>query len=305
MVGGQTAVVTGATGFSGSFITRRLLDAGVRVRTLTGHPGRPNSFGSQLDVLPFRFDDPAAMAESMRGADVFYNTFWIRFSYRRETFDRAVEQSRALISAAQQAGVRRIVHVSITNPSEQSPLPYFRGKAIVERAIRESSLSHAILRPAVLFGEHGILINNIAWLLRRFPVFAIPGSGDYRLQPIFVDDLAALAIRHGARDEDVTVRAIGPEAFTFNELVELIREMVGSRSRIVHVPPRVGLLLARGIGFAVRDVTLTADEVAGLTAGLLYTESPPAGETRLSDWLRERAALVGQAYLSELALHYR
>ena len=86
------------------------------------------------------------------------------------------------------------MHISITNPSLDSPLPYFRGKAILEKEIRASGISHAIVRPTVLFGKEDILINNITYLLRRLPVFAIPGSGDYRLQPIYVEDLAEIAV---------------------------------------------------------------------------------------------------------------
>lgn len=179
-------VVTGASGFTGKHIARRLLDAGISVRTLTGHPDRASPLRDAVDIRSLQFTDTARLVSDLAGARVLYNTYWVRFAHGRTTYDSAVSNSIALIRAAQQAGVERIVHVSITNPDVDSPLGYFRGKALVERAIRESPLSHAILRPAVLFGDDGILINNIAWLLRRFPLFVMPGSGEYRLQPIFV-----------------------------------------------------------------------------------------------------------------------
>ncbi len=227
---GELHVVTGAFGFSGRHIAERLLARGVEVRTLTGHPGRANPFGGAVSAAPFRFDDPAAMAESMRGARVLYNTYWIRFERGAMTFERAVANTQALIEAARNAGVRRIVHVSITNPSADSPLPYFSGKARLERDVMESGMEYAILRPAVIFGEQGVLINNIAWLLRRFPLFGVPGSGEYGLQPIFVDDLAELAVEAGAGRGNSVVDAIGPETFTFNELARAIRSAVRSRS---------------------------------------------------------------------------
>jgi NADH dehydrogenase len=302
---GEVHVVTGAFGFSGRHIAERLLARGVEVRTLTGHPRRHNPFGEAVRVAPFRFDDPAAMAESMRGASVLYNTYWIRFERGASTFEGAVANTRALIRAAQEAGVRRMVHVSITNPSADSPLPYFSGKARLERDVMESGMEYAILRPAVIFGEQGVLINNIAWLLRRFPLFGVPGSGEYGLQPIFVDDLAELALEAGAGRTNSVVDAIGPETFTFNELVRAIRHAVRSRAVIAHMPPIVALRLSQVIGLAVRDVVLTADEVHGLVADLLVTESAPAGRTKLSEWLEAKRDVVGRRWVSELALHYR
>ncbi|TAK57538.1 MAG: NAD-dependent epimerase/dehydratase family protein [Dehalococcoidia bacterium] len=298
-------VVTGAFGFTGSRVARRLLDRGIAVRTLTGHADRASPLHDLVDIRPLQFADERQLAADLAGARVLYNTYWVRFPYHGVTYDTAVDNSRALVRAAQAAGVERIVHVSITNPDEASRFGYFRGKALVERAIRESTLSHAILRPAVLFGDQGILINNIAWLLRRFPLFVMPGSGEYRLQPIFVDDLAELAVEHGARADNTTTDAIGPETYTFDELVRAIAEVLHSRSRIVHTPPLLAFELSRIVGFLRRDVILTREEVDGLMANLLVTSSPPAGHTKLSEWLRANAATLGRAYQSELARHYR
>lgn len=300
-------VVTGALGFSGRHIAQQLLDRGLGVRTITGHPHRPNPFGNRIKVPPFAFDRPDALAESLRSATTLYNTYWIRFEYHDETFERAVKDSVALIRAAERAGVRRIVYVSITNPDEGSPPPYFRGKAIVERAIRESSLSHAILRPAVLFGHGDVLINNIAWLLRRLPVFAVPGSGEYGLRPIHVDDLASLAVREGTAADaaNSTIDAVGLEQVTFNQLVTMLKNAVKSRSLVVHLPPRIALAFSRIAGAAVRDVMLTGDEVDGLLAGLLESPGPAAGSIRLSDWLRDNGDSIGRRYASEVARHYR
>jgi NADH dehydrogenase len=298
-------VVTGASGYTGKYIARRLLARGDEVRTITGHPERPSEFGNTVRAYPFSFDDPPRLIDALRGASVLYNTYWVRFSQGRSTFDAAVANTRKMVHAAEEAGMERIVHVSITNPSEDSRLPYFRGKAVIERMIRESTLSHAILRPAVIYGDEDVLINNIAWLLRRFPVFVVPGDGEYRLQPIYVEDMAELAVSCGAARENMTIDAIGPDTFTFNDLVTLLRTTVGGRARIVHLPPRVALALSRVIGVVVRDVVLTPDEVDGLLADLLVTGSPPVGTTRLADWLGARHESVGKRYASELAKHLR
>ena len=305
MTGADIDVVTGAFGYTGKYITERLLAAGRSVRTLTGHPGRPNPFGGRVSVFPFNFDRPADLVESLRGADTLFNTYWVRFARGDTTFDVAVENTKTLLRAAKEAGIRKIVHISITNPSEDSPLPYFRGKAVLERAIVDSGLSYAIIRPTVIFGREDILINNIAWLLRRSPVFAIPGNGEYRLQPVSVDDVADMAVRAAREAGNTVFDAAGPEIFTFNELVRLLADKTGSRARIVHLPSGPALLASRLIGLAVRDVVLTGDEVAGLTSGLLISRGPPTGSTRLSDWLDENAAVLGTRYASELERHYR
>lgn len=299
-----SAVVTGAFGFSGRYITRALLKNGWKVRTLTSHPDRPNEFGDSVQVCPFDFNDPEQLTESMRGAEVLYNTYWIRFAHGQATFQKAVDNSRKLMEAAKDAGIRRIVHVSITNPGEDSFLPYFQGKAVVERIITESGLSYAILRPAVIFGDEGILINNIAWFLKHLPAFIVPGSGRYKLQPVFVEDMAALAVGWGAKSENAIVNAAGPEVFEFDELVRLIRGVVHSRALIFHLPPSLALLACRMLGLIVRDVVLTPDEIVGLMQNLLVPDQPPTCPTRLSEWLRENANTIGRHYLSELKRHY-
>lgn len=307
-------VVTGAFGYIGRSIAERLLAAGRQVRTLTGHRDRVNPFGSGVSVAPYSFDDPSRMAESLRPATTLYNTYWIRFSRGALDFDEAVRNTGVLVQAAREAGVRRIVHISITNPDPDSPFPYFRGKAEAERALTESGLSHAIVRPTVVFGKGDILINNIAWMLRRFPVFAIPGDGHYRVRPVHVDDVAELAVRAGLADDDEgggrartgqVVDAVGPETFTFEDMVRLIARAVGSKARIVRVPASAALVAARAIGGLVGDVVLTRDELLGMMAELVVTEGPATGTRRLTEWLRENTDTVGRRYASELARHYR
>lgn len=297
-------VVTGAFGFSGKYIARLLLDRGERVRTLTNHPDATSPLHERLEIAPLDFDDPGSLACSLKGAAVLYNTYWVRFAYGDVDHAKAVANTKMLIAAAQQAGVRRIVHVSITNPSLSSSLPYFRGKAELEEAIKASSLSYAILRPAVLFGDEDILINNIAYLLRHVPLFAVPGSGEYHVQPIFAEDLASLAIIHGHRVENVILDAVGPEAYTYLDLVKQIRSAIGSRSAVVHLPASLLLAASKVLGWLVHDVLLTKGEIDGLMADLLISHDAPTGTTRLSDWLRNHAHTVGRKYASEVARHY-
>jgi uncharacterized protein YbjT (DUF2867 family) len=301
----EVNVITGAFGYTGKYITRRLLAMGKQIRTLTGHPNNPNPFGDQISVHPFNFDKPEELVKNLQGATTLYNTYWIRFSHGPMTFDKAVENTKILIKAAQEAGIRRIVHVSITNPAETSQLPYFSGKAVLEQTIINSTLSYAIIRPTVIFGDEDILINNIAWLLRHFPLFPIFGSGDYRLQPIYIEDMADLVVNAGQQNENMILDALGPDVYTFEQLVRLIASKLHRKVVLFHLPPGLAFFLAKLIEPLVGDVLITHDEVAGLMANLLISQNPPTGHTHLSDWLDQNSTTVGTKYASELGRHYR
>jgi uncharacterized protein YbjT (DUF2867 family) len=296
-------VVTGAFSYSGGAIARALLDAGRQVRTITGHPRRAPA-DSPIGVRPLDFEDQLGLTRSLEGATTLYNTYWVRFAHGRIDHDLAVANSRTLFHAAKKAGVRRIVHVSITHPSVDSPLPYFRGKALVERALAEADVPYAVLRPAILFGGDGVLLNNIAWLLRHLPVFAIGGRGDYRIRAIHVDDLAHLCVAKGAEGHDSVTDAVGPERPTFLELVGSIRELVGSRTRLVRVPGAAVPLFARLLGLALHDVLLSREEYLGMAGGLADTDGPATGPTVLSVWLAEHAEELGRRYANDLQRHF-
>ena len=297
--------VTGAFGYTGKHIAARLLSMRLPVLNLTGHPERPNPLGEAVSTVRLELDQPEALARSLEGTETLYNTYWIRFARGSVTFDTAVENSRRLVRAAEVAGVRRIVHISITNASSSSTLPYFRGKALVEEAVRESTIPHAIVKPTVVFGPGDILINNIAWFLRRFPVFPVFGDGEYRLQPVFVEDLAEIAVGAARADGDVEIDAVGPETLTFNQMLHMVREAVGSRGRLVHTPVAMAYWMSKPAGWLLRDVVITRDEIEGLTAGLLVSEGRPTGRATLSEWLSRNGAAVGARYASELSRHYR
>jgi uncharacterized protein YbjT (DUF2867 family) len=272
---------------------------------LTHRSPDDSPFGDRVPAIRFHFDEPEKLERSLRGAATLYNTYWVRFPHGQVTFEAAVEHSRFLIRAAEAVGVERIVHVSITNPSCDSPLPYFRGKALVERAIRESKLSYAIVRPTVIFGPEDILINNIAWLLRRMLVFGVFGRGDYRVQPVFVEDLADIAVAAGQRRDNVVIDAAGPDVYSYATMVRLIRDAIGSRARLMPIPPSAAWLVGRCVGHFVGDVIITRDEIEGLMSGLLVSNGAPTGRTSLADWLAGNADTVGGTYTSELKRHYR
>ncbi|MGH9018770.1 MAG: SDR family oxidoreductase [Acidimicrobiales bacterium] len=295
--------VTGAFSYSGAAIARALQQGGRRVRTLTGHPERAPA-GTVIESHPLDFDDPSALARSLEGVTTLFNTYWVRFAHGGVDHALAVDNSRLLFAAARRAGVGKIVHVSILHPSAASPYPYFRGKALVERALVETGLPFAALRPSVLFDERGVLLNNIAWLLRHLPVFAVGGGGRYRVRPTHVDDLAALAVEAVAWEDDRIVDAVGPERPTFAELVAEIRRAVGSRARIVSVPGPVVVGLSRVLGAVLHDVVLTGDEYRSMAEGLADSDAAATGRTSLSRWLTEHGDDLGRRYANEIDLHF-
>jgi uncharacterized protein YbjT (DUF2867 family) len=300
----ETVVITGALSYTGKYATRLLLARGYKVCTLTFHPQRENPFGDRLTILPYNFDWPNKLVESLRGASALINTYWVRFPHRGSTFASAVRNTITLIDAAKRAGIQRIVHVSIANPSLQSPLGYYRGKAELEQAVRNSGLSYTIVRPTVIFGPEDILINNIAWFVRRFSVFGIPGDGRYRVRPIYVEDMARLLVAAVENGRSDVVNAVGPEAFMFEDLVGEIATQLSRSPRLIHVPTWFAYASTRVTGCFVGDVILTREEYRGLMSDLLAPDGPATGDTRLSAWLAENRETVGRTYASELARHY-
>jgi uncharacterized protein YbjT (DUF2867 family) len=302
----ETDLVTGAFSYSGSRIAELLIESGREVRTLTHHPDRRHPLREQVQVSPYRFDDPIALARSLEGVTTLYNTYWIRFEQGSTTFADAVAHSRALFQAARRAEVARIVQVSIANPSIDSPLPYYRGKARVEQALAAANVPYSIVRPTWIFGrEREVLANNIAWILRRMPIFVLPGDGRYPVQPVHVDDFAQICVRAAHGPTDVIVDAAGPDRMAFEDLVRSIGHALGKDLPIVRASPAAMAALARALGWVVRDVVLTADEIRGLTSGLLVSHQPPLGRISFIEWLAEHGATLGRSYANELDRHFR
>ena len=298
-------VVTGAFSYTGRFIARKLLDDGRRVRTLTNHPQRPGAQEIEVDVAPLKFTDRAALVESLRGADVFYNTYWVRFPHGGIGFGEAVANTRILMSAAAEAGVRKVVHISVSNPSLESHLDYYAGKARTEEIVRESGLQWAVVRPTLIFGPGDILINNIAWLLRNMPFFVIPEMGRYRVQPVAGEDVAEIATWAAGQADNVVVDAAGPEIITYAELVQSVAIALRRRPRILNLPSRLTLAAGHVVGLFVRDIVLTRQELEGLMQELLVSREEPRGKRRVDDWLLRSSDVLGRSYASELSRHFR
>jgi NADH dehydrogenase len=238
---------------------------------------------------------------ALEGVSVLYNTYWVRFNHSTFHHSEAVENTIKLFDLAKEAGVKRIVHTSITNPDKNSKLEYFAGKGFLEESLINSGISYAILRPGVIFGSEDILINNIAWMVRKFPVFGVFGDGKYRLQPIFVEDFADLAVEQGQKTENIIIDAIGPETFTYRELVKTISTIIlGKERRVFSMPDEIGYWVSKLVGTIKGDKLVTREEIKGLKADLLFTNSPSAGKTKLTEWLRANENTIGKKYANEL-----
>jgi NADH dehydrogenase len=298
-------IVTGAFGYIGKYIAKALLERGRAVWTITTHPNKPNPFGPAIKAFPYSFDDADALTRTLNGADTLYNTYWIRFPFDGQTYESALKNTKMLFRCAKQAGVKRIVHIGVTRASLESDLPYYRGKAIQESMLRESGVPFSIVRPTLVFGKEDILVNNIAWLIRISPVFPIFGSGRYQVQPVFVEDLAEIAVRQSTSTAGTTVDAIGPEIFTFHQFVALIAEKVGKKPKMVKVPPSLGIFCGHFLSVFLRDVLLTRNELKGLMDEMLTSEQAPNCATKFSDWLEKNKSTVGSSYSSEIARHFR
>jgi uncharacterized protein YbjT (DUF2867 family) len=298
-------VVTGAFGYIGRYIAAQLLENGRQVKTITTHTEKPNPFGSHVQVFPYNFDEPERLEATLDGADTLFNTYWIRFEHSGMTYERAIANTRILFNSAAKAGVKKIVHISVTHAAKDSPLPYYAGKARQEEALKESGLPYVIIRPTLVFGKEDILANNIAWLIRKFPFFPIAGDGQYRLQPIYVGDLASIAVAQAQGKHSETIDAIGPESYSFQEFAQTIASAIGKNVVFIRVPPWANIYLGKLIGLFIRDVILTRDELRGLMGNYLTSEQPPNAPTIFSEWLKENHHTMGCAYSSELDRHFR
>jgi len=297
----RRAVVTGAFSFLGAAVAKELLRRGFSVSTLTNR--RPPVGAPEIPATPLLFE-PDHLTRALRGADVLVNTYWIRLPRSGRTFETAVEDSRVLIDAARAAGVGRIVHVSVTNASPDSRLGYYRGKAEVDGLVRASGLSHAIVRPTLIVGPADVLTSNIAWFLRRFPLFPVPDGGAYRLQPITLADAARIAADAGESHGDVDVDAAGPEVFSFAEYLRVLAGAQGVRPRWVPVPGWLALAGISAIELFLRDTVLSREELAGLEQELLVSRRAPLGRESVRAWLLGNGDGLGRMYVNDRRRHF-
>ena len=308
----MTNLITGAFSFSGRFIAEELLKTGEKVETLTGHPRPEFPYFNKITIKQFNFDNFDAMVENFRGVNTFYNSYWIRFPHGNTTWRDAIVNSKKLFRACKIAGVKKIVHISVTNPNLDSPYSYFKGKAVVEELLKRSGVPYTILRIAWMYEEGDILVNNIAWILKRLPIFGVFGGGSYKLQPVSLRTLGKVAVENRyLGDKTININkiidVIGPETYTYYEFVSLINKSIKAKTLILPSPwfaVYIPIFVSKILNIVLRDRLLTIDEIYSLKDNLLLTDSQPIGEKSFKKWVIRNKERLGLKWANEIKRHY-
>jgi NADH dehydrogenase len=153
----------------------------------------------------------------------------------------------------------------------------------------------------VLFGGHrNVLINNIAWMLRKFPIFGVFGMGNYPIQPVHVKDVARVAVEQGESRENVTIDVTGPETFRYKEYIGMMAKSMSLRRIILPMPPFVSWLFGKFLGLLLQDLVITRAEIKGLRRGLMASDEDPLGQLKFSEWIAEHGKDFGKRYQNDL-----
>jgi uncharacterized protein YbjT (DUF2867 family) len=300
----KTVAVAGGSGFIGRAIARRLTGTGeIKVRALTRDPEAARARAPIAGVEYVRADiaDQSSLKSAIAGTDAIIDT--IQFDgYPVENPNRGLTFERvdyggvvALIAAARQAGSPKFIYVSGTAADEKSTHPGFRAKGRAERAIRSSGLSYTIFRPSLVYGPEDKVVNGLARALKFAPVFGVPGTGQQKVQPVLVDDLAAcvmLAVLGRGRNETYDVG--GPELMTFDEMMRIIMDASGHRRPLFHIPERL-MRAAAGLMEKLPKPLLSRDAVTFVTADNGADIKPLSAEFGVN----LTPARIGMAYLGK------
>jgi NADH dehydrogenase len=275
-------LVAGGSGFIGAAVVRRLVRGGGDVGVMTAHPHRSKariaSLGARLvpgDVL-----DPASLDRAMGGADVVvqtltFPTFPVERPRKRYTFAEFDHLgTERLVQAAVRGGVGRFVFCSGAGAAPDAPKVWFRAKWAGEEAVRDSRVSHAILRPSWVYGPEDRALNKFVAFHRWLPFVPVIGDGRQQLQPVFVDDVAeALAQAAAATGPTGTFEVGGPDVMDMNEVLTVMMEVRGRRKPLVHFPPALPKLAGFFLQFLPRP-PLSPDAVDFATGDALADTAP-------------------------------
>jgi NADH dehydrogenase len=263
--------VTGATGFVGRHVAATLAARGHRVRVLARAPARARFLSDlNVEIVAGGLADHAALDRLARGADALIHLVGIIVEQGAQTFTGVhVAGTQALLTAAQEAGVRRFVHMSAVGArDEPGATPYHRTKRQAEQQVRDSGLSHAIFRPSIINGPESAPIRVLARLHRWSPVVPVFGDGRFPTQPVWIDDVAlAFALATERPDMIGTFELGGPQVLTYEEFLLTIGRATGHSRPLVHVP--LGLVRAAAGVFDVLGsaAPVTSDQVQMLVEG--------------------------------------
>jgi NADH dehydrogenase len=232
--------MTGGTGFVGQNVVHALRARGLDVRCLVrerSRAGTLENWGCELAVG--NVTDPESLRRAVEGCDVVVHLVAI-IEGRPEEFERVMSQAtRDLLSAAKEAGVSRFVLMSALGASEEKDLvPYYGAKWEMEQAVNASGLEHVVFRPSFVFGRDGGILPKLMRIARRAPVTPVVGSGEQRIQPIWVEDVAAFFAKSVDLPQAAnrTFELGGPDVVSWNELYARMKSVQGKRRPTIHLP---------------------------------------------------------------------
>ena len=265
----MNVLVTGGTGFVGPSIVRKLVEDGHAVRVLEHTPGASAELPNQ-DAVQGSMTDAESLRRAVEGQDVVVHLVAI-LTGKPEEFRSVMEQgTRDLLAAARDAGVQRFVLMSALGTTEETKdlVPYYGAKWQMEQDVKESGLEHVIFRPSFVFGPEGGALGQFKKIARLAPVTPIVGPGTQRIQPIWVDDVAAhfAAAIEKPEAANRTFELGGPDVVTWNEFWSRLKRAQGSRRPSIHLP--IGLMRAQAVVLEqLPKPPVTRDQLKMLDAG--------------------------------------
>ena len=269
--------IFGGSGFVGRYIARRMAKAGWRVRVATRRPNEAlfvQTYGTVGQVLPVLVNIryPQSVREAIRGADAVVNCVGVLEESGRQSFEALhADGAETIAKCATEEGVATLVHVSSIGADPVAPSKYLRSKAQGERLVSAAFPSAIILRPSIIFGTEDEFFNRFATLAKLAPVLPIFGE-DTRMQPVYVDDVAAAAESAILNSADPGVYELGgPEVATFGELISRLLGVIGRRRWVFDMPWWIARLngsifgLVSKLSLGLVPAPFTRDQVESMT----------------------------------------
>jgi len=231
--------LTGTSGFVGSHLVRGLLRAGHTVRGLVRSLDKAIAKTPGIEYTPGNVLEPASLREVMAGCDAVIHLVGVILEVKGATFERIHHQgTENVVEAAKSSGIRRFLHMSALGTRPNAVAEYHKTKWKGEEVVRASGIPWVILRPSIIYGQGDGFTTQMLDLMRKAPLRPIVGSGKYRVQPIFIEDVVDCFVQALTRDAALgrEIALGGPRAMPIEEMLDALAAAAGIRKRKIHVP---------------------------------------------------------------------